>query len=405
MDEREESTDEEEAYVQFIGKGGKKGTGKGFQGYCYVCGEFGHSQWDCSKGKGKGKGWNKGKGGYGKEGSYGKGHGKDSFHSKGEQGKAWMQRACFGCGSTEHLLKDCPNNPKIQNIEDEAPEVLFNGNVQNQKEEEWKQIPMKVQLGDFMRVLVKRPTTTKKAKNQFEVLQVDEDDCEGGRDEVLHVRTVEDLGSSAKQHDQARAPKFGGRAQRAREAEENIDNYWATMRDEQHVQAVGENSNRKGEWVTLGIGNIIIDSAAVESCWPVGQGDAFPTLPSNRKMVLKTANGRDMEHYGQKEILFRCNSGEGKEPIGLLTFQVTDVKKPLLAVRRLVERGNQVVLAAGDGESYIHSDWSTTKVPMKKKGGSFDRGSLREADRSVGFYPAGMIGARKLAIRPSLKWV
>ena len=56
VDEHEEKTDEEEAYVQFFGKGGKKGTGKGFQGYCYVCGEFGHSQWDCNKGKGKGKG-------------------------------------------------------------------------------------------------------------------------------------------------------------------------------------------------------------------------------------------------------------------------------------------------------------------------------------------------------------
>ena len=228
---------------------------------------------------------------------------------------------------------------------------------------------MKVQLGDFMRVPVKRPTSMQKAKNGFKVLQVDEDDCEGGRDEVLHVRTVEDLGSSAEQHDQARVLKFGRRAQRAREAEESMDNYWATMRDEQYVQVVGEN-NKKGEWVTLGVGDIIIDSAADESCWPVAQGDAFPTLPCNRKMVLKTANGGDMEHYGQKEILFRCKSGEGEEPIGL-TFQVTDVKKPLLAVRRLVERENKVLLAAADGERYIYSDWSKTKVPMKKKGGSF----------------------------------
>ena len=263
VDEHGEKTDEEEAYVQFIEKGGKKGTGKGFQGYCYVCGEFGHSQWDCNMGKGKGKGWSKGKGGYGKEGSHGKSHGKDSFYSKGsgkdgyygkgEQGKAWMQKACFGCGSTEHLLKDCPENPKIQNVEDEAPEVLFIGNVQNRKEEEWKRIPMKVQLGDFMRAPVKRPTSTQKAKNRFKVLQVDEDDCEGGRDEVLHIRTVEDLGSNAKQHDQARVLKFGGRVQRAREAEENTDNYWATMRDEQYVQMVGEN-NKKGEWVSLGVG-------------------------------------------------------------------------------------------------------------------------------------------------------
>ena len=192
-------------------------------------------------------------------------------------------------------MKDCPKNSKIQNVEDEATEVLFIGNVQNPKEEEWKRIPMKVQLGDFMRAPVKMPTSTQKAKNRFKVLQVDEDDCEGGRDEVLHIRTVEDLGSSAKQHDHARVLKFGGRAQRAREAEEKMDNYWATMRDEQYVQMVGEN-NKKGEWVSLGAGDIIIDSAADESCWPVGQGDAFPTLPSNRKMVLKTANGGDMEH-------------------------------------------------------------------------------------------------------------
>ena len=38
-------------------------------------------------------------------------------------------------------------------------------------------------------------------------------------------------------------------------------------------------------------------------------------------------------------------------------------------MRRLVERVNKVVLAAGDGEreSYIYSDWSKTKVPVKKK--------------------------------------
>ena len=52
--------------------------------------------------------------------------------------------------------------------------------------------------------------------------------------------------------------------------------------------------------------------------------------------------------------------------------RVTDVKKALLAVRRLVERGNKVVLAAGDGESYIHSDWSKTKVQVKKKSGRHD---------------------------------
>ncbi len=122
--EGEENGGEEkgEYDIRYVGKGGGKKGGKGFQGHCYTCGEFGHSQWDCGKGKGKnyGKGYGKdgayskgfgkdgGKGGmigygkgYGKDGSYGKGFGKDG-------GKGGMIRACFGCGSTEHLLRDCP---------------------------------------------------------------------------------------------------------------------------------------------------------------------------------------------------------------------------------------------------------------------------------------------------------
>ena len=102
----------------------------------------------------------------------------------------------------------------------------------------------------------------------------------------------------------------------------------------------------------------------------MGQGDAFPTVPSRKRMVLKTANGGDMEHYGQKEVLFKCGDAKDTEPMGL-TFQVTDVRKPLLAVRRLVEKGSKVVLAGGEGESYIYNEVSKTKVPIKKKAGSF----------------------------------
>ena len=92
--------------------------------------------------------------------------------------------------------------------------------------------------------------------------------------------------------------------------------------DVNFVQAVTKDER----WLNLGKGDIIVDSAADESCWPAGQGDAFPTKESSRKMVLKTANGGDMHHYGQKEVSFEYEGG--KEVMGL-TFQVTDVKKPL----------------------------------------------------------------------------
>ena len=75
-----------------------------------------------------------------------------------------------------------------------------------------------------------------------------------------------------------------------------------------------------------------------------------------------------MKHYGQKEVIFK--HANGKDPIGLV-FQVTDVKKPLLAVRRLVEKGNKVVLSGVEGESFILNEATKVKVPVKKKGGSF----------------------------------
>ena len=85
----------EEANIQYIGEGvGKKG-GKGFQGYCYVCGGFGHSLWDCHKGKGKGKS-------FGKDGGHGKAYSKDGYAGKGDgkgkggDGKGGMRWLALG---------------------------------------------------------------------------------------------------------------------------------------------------------------------------------------------------------------------------------------------------------------------------------------------------------------------
>ena len=145
--------------------------------------------------------------------------------------------------------------------------------------------------------------------------------------------------------------------------EDKQDGEWK-VDEVHHVRA----ASKKDEWLNLGVGDIVIDSAADESCWPVGQGDAFATKPSRKRIHLRTANGGQMEHYGQKEVTFMHEGGS--DPMGL-TFQVTDVKKPLLVVRRLVERGNRVVLSAVDVESHIYNYDTKKKVPIKKKGGPF----------------------------------
>ena len=125
-----------------------------------------------------------------------------------------------------------------------------------------------------------------------------------------------------------------------------------------------------GGLATYGRGDIVVDSAADESCWPVGQGGAYPTLPSQRNLQLRTANGGEMRHYGEKEITFKYKGGEVHAPVGL-KFQVTDVKRPLLAVRRLVEHGNTVVLADHEGGSYVENKKAGVRIPIVKKGGSF----------------------------------
>ena len=59
---------QDEADINMIKGGG------GFQGHCYICGEFGHSQMYCPYAKGKGKGKEQGQQkGYGKDKGYGKG--------------------------------------------------------------------------------------------------------------------------------------------------------------------------------------------------------------------------------------------------------------------------------------------------------------------------------------------
>ena len=48
---------------------------------------------------------------------------------------------------------------------------------------------------------------------------------------------------------------------------------------------------------------------------------------------------------------------------------MTDVHKPLLAVRRLVERRNEAKFAADD--SFVKNTSSGEKFPLTKKGGSW----------------------------------
>ena len=51
-----------------------------------------------------------------------------------------------------------------------------------------------------------------------------------------------------------------------------------------------------------------------------------------------------------------------------LMFQVADVKKPVMSVKRIVEQGNHVGFGPGDNDNYILIKESGNKMPLKLHG-------------------------------------
>jgi hypothetical protein len=481
----EEGQEGTEFDINYVGKGAK---GKG-KGKCWTCGETGHRAAECPKGKGKASTWQGKNGGGWYKGGY-KGDGKGG-KGEGKAGKGgWtnpMPRACFGCGSTAHMLRDCPNNKTAHDIHEvsgDEPEVLFIGQtVVQDRQAAWTEVttrrtPQPRVLGDFIR---KPPGLSWKphlrAKG-FKVLEVDEPDedeakelnircieCEpqaqwrarldaqenatykspsaekgnlqkfkrrkthltkvqapkNAEDEdkkrkIVTIKGHEDMDKVIKEYkvqenatykspsaEKGNLQKFKRRkthltkVQAPKNAEDEdkkrkivtikghedmdkvIKEYKVQAREkttqEQGADEVmeirtvdGKPKPKEKKWASLGVGDIVVDSAADESCWPKDLGGAFETKPSTKNIVLRTANGGEMGHYGEKEITIR--SGESEDVIGL-RFQVTDVKKPLLAVRRLVERGSVVSFGPEPSDNYIQNVETGKKISMEKRGGSF----------------------------------
>jgi hypothetical protein len=75
-----------------------------------------------------------------------------------------------------------------------------------------------------------------------------------------------------------------------------------------------------------------------------------------------------MGHYGERVASFRTM---GESAVMSLTFQVSDVQKPLAAVRRISEKGNKVVFGPKAEDNYIENVATGKRVQMVKKGGSY----------------------------------
>ena len=151
----------------------------------------------------------------------------------------------------------------------------------------------------------------------------------------------------------------------------NVVNKKKKMAKGSQLQEITINQVKTKGWEFWGTSEVTIDSAAEESVCPRLWGDMFEldeVLPGN-EMKLRNANGGKIAHHGQRDIMFEV---EGEESMLMgMGFQASDVRKPLAAVHRIVEKGNKVQFGPGDEDNFIMNVKTGKKIMLRKKGRSY----------------------------------
>ena len=115
---------------------------------------------------------------------------------------------------------------------------------------------------------------------------------------------------------------------------------------------------------------ITVNSAAEESVCPRGWAEQFGMKPvePGKEMKLVNASGGRIAHWGSRRVQVHA-AGVGR-PLDI-GFQVTDVKKPLLSVRRLCEQGNVVQFGQDSQNSFVMNVETGDRIPLERRGNSW----------------------------------
>ena len=109
---------------------------------------------------------------------------------------------------------------------------------------------------------------------------------------------------------------------------------------------------------------------------------------------MRLMEGARMGNMGEKKAKFKR---DGMHGINGITFQVTDVSKPLASVSRILDKGNRVVFSRGAEGSYIENTVTGEWMPLKEERGTFvlevdwlePEVSQRDSTRASGFPRQG----------------
>ena len=130
------------------------------------------------------------------------------------------------------------------------------------------------------------------------------------------------------------------------------------VEDSEHMSAV------------CGVTEITVDSVADESVCPLKWAEQFGMQPiePGKELRLVNASGGKIAHWGSRRVRVQAAGVERPLDIG---FQVTDVKKPLLSVRRLCEQGNVVQFGQDAWNNYVMNVATGEKIPLERRGHSW----------------------------------
>ena len=126
--------------------------------------------------------------------------------------------------------------------------------------------------------------------------------------------------------------------------------------------------------IDMFIGNLVgtweeitVDSGAAESVAPELWHQEFPLLQTERAHPagFASATGQSMPHRGERQVHLLTGNGSPSA----MRFQITNVKKPLAAVSRIIQAGHKAVFDA-DG-SYLQNKSTGEIIPLREKNGLF----------------------------------
>ena len=113
-----------------------------------------------------------------------------------------------------------------------------------------------------------------------------------------------------------------------------------------------ENAKENKTIGALGLydGLVMLDSGAAMNACPydfVGQNG----IKASAEVVLQTAGGQRIKHYGQRTVTVKATDRFGKDPLLAVVFEVVNVAKPIIALSTMEDhmgdaRGEQLAMVA-----------------------------------------------------------